>query len=515
MFAFAIWDGQRHRLLLARDPMGIKPIYYGVFGKTFLFASELRTLLGTELVPRRLDRAGLLNYLNFGSLYDPITLVEGISCLRPGHYLMWENGTLRDAKYWDLLEHRQGSSSNHSHATPGQRKNHEEETFAAIEQSVSMQIISDVPVGVFLSGGIDSSSLVGLLSRCGSQVSTFSIVFSEADYSEAEYSRAVANKFGTDHHEMLISQEEALKAIPHALGAMDQPTIDGINTYLVSRATREAGIKVALSGLGGDELFAGYSSFKTVPQMERFSMYWGHLPNFLKRPLASSFSAFASDTDQSRKLAAVLAPNSRIIHSYFLTRMLFTPEQSDLLSHSRDQQVTDRANASLAVELSRTEELDPVNRVSYLESRCYMLNTLLRDSDVMSMAHGLEIRVPLIDYRLAQQLLALPGNWKMDSRTPKPLLVGALRGELPDEIVHRRKRGFTLPFEHWLRDELRAEVESTLRRIADGPLATLLNVHAVNRVWEDFLQGRTSWSRPWSLYVLQRWCELHDIAAES
>jgi asparagine synthase (glutamine-hydrolysing) len=144
-----------------------------------------------------------------------------------------------------------------------------------------------------------------------------------------------------------------------------------------------------------------------------------------------------------------------------------------------------------------------------------MLNTLLRDSDVMSMAHGLEIRVPLIDYRLAQQLLALPGSWKMDSRTPKPLLVGALRGELPDEIVHRRKRGFTLPFEHWLRDELRAEVESTLRRIADGPLATLLNVHAVDRVWDDFLQGRTSWSRPWSLYVLQRWCELHDIAAES
>jgi asparagine synthase (glutamine-hydrolysing) len=458
-----------------------------------------------------MDRAGLLNYLNFGSLYDPIALVEGVSCLRPGHYLTWQKGTLQETKYWDLLEHRRQRSSNHLHASPAQRKSLEEEIFATIQQSVSMQTVSDVPVGVFLSGGIDSSSLVGLLSRCGSQVSTFSIIFREADYNEAEYSRLVAKKFETDHHEILISQEEALKAIPHALEAMDQPTIDGFNTYLVSQATREAGIKVALSGLGGDELFAGYSSFKTVPQMERFLRYWGRLSDFLKRPLANGFSTFASDTDQSRKLHAAIAPNSRVLHPYFLTRMLFTPEQSDLLSHSRDQQATDRVSASLVGELSRTESLDPINRVSYLESRCYMLNTLLRDSDVMSMAHGLEIRVPFIDHRLAEQLLALPGKWKMDGGTPKPLLVAALRGELPDEIVHRRKRGFTLPFEHWLRDELRAEVESTLRRIADGPLATLLNVHAVDRVWDDFLQGRTSWSRPWSLYVLQRWCELHAM----
>jgi asparagine synthase (glutamine-hydrolysing) len=513
MFAFAIWDGQRHRLLLARDPMGIKPIYYGVFGKTLLFASELRTLLGTGLIPRRMDCAGLLNYLTFGSLYDPITLVEGISCLRPGHYLMWENGALRDTKYWDLLENRQGSSSNHSHASPAQRKNQEEEIFAVIEQSVSMQTVSDVPVGVFLSGGIDSSSLVGLLSRRGSHVSTFSIVFREADYSEAEYSRLVAKKFETDHHEILVSQVEALKAIPHALKAMDQPTIDGFNTFLVSQATRAAGIKVALSGLGGDELFAGYSSFKTVPQMERFLRYWAGLPDLVKGSLASSFSAFASDTDQSRKFAAMLAPNSRVSHPYYLTRMLFTPEQSDSLSHSCSQQTIQRANACFFEELSRTGELDPINRVSYLESRCYMLNTLLRDSDVMSMAHGLEIRVPLIDHQLAEQLLTLPAKWKMDGGTTKPLLVAALRGELPQEIVHRRKRGFTLPFEHWLRDELRAEVESTLRRIADGPLATVLNGHAVNRIWNDFLRERTSWSRPWSLYVLQRWCELHDIKA--
>jgi len=157
--------------------------------------------------------------------------------------------------------------------------------------------------------------------------------------------------------------------------------------------------------------------------------------------------------------------------------------------------------------------LDPINRVSYLESRCYMLNTLLRDTDVMSMAHGLEVRVPLIDHLLAERLMAMPGAWKIDRHTPKPMLVGALRGALPDRVIHRPKRGFTLPFEHWLRDELRVQVETTLGNIAGGPLPHVLNATAVESVWKDFQHGRTSWSRPWSLYVLERWCELHSITA--
>jgi asparagine synthase (glutamine-hydrolysing) len=201
------------------------------------------------------------------------------------------------------------------------------------------------------------------------------------------------------------------------------------------------------------------------------------------------------------------------MHPYFLSRMLFTPDQTNALLNSPDPQMLNRANASSTEELSRAAELDPINRLSYLESRCYMLNTLLRDSDVMSMAHGLEIRVPLIDHKLAEKLFSLPGAWKLGKHSPKRLLVGALNGDLPDEIIHHRKRGFTLPFEHWLKDELRTEVESVLRRISSGPLATLLNPLVVERIWKDFLQGRTSWSRPWSLYILQRWCELHSMTA--
>lgn len=508
MFAFAIWDAHRCRLLLARDPMGIKPLYYGSFGQQFIFASEIRTLLGTGIVPRRMDHAGLLNYLTFGSLYDPITLIKGISNLRPGHYLIWEKGCTKEVKYWDLAA-EENAAHLVSQYSSSERTRLQNELYEALHNTVRMQMVSDVPVGVFLSGGIDSSSLVAMLTHGGSKLSTFSIVFGEAEYNEAEYSRLVADKFGTDHHEILVSQQHALQSIPAAMAAMDLPTIDGINTYLVSEKTRAAGIKVALSGLGGDELFGGYSTFSTVQKMERFVHFWRHVP--FRSALADAYALVAKDSDQTRKLMAVARANGGPFHPYFISRMLFTQETTASLLRLRDVQSFEDATASLIQNLDHARHLDAINRVSYLESRCYMLNTLLRDSDAMSMAHGLEIRVPLIDHRLAEKLFAMPGAWKVSRQTPKPLLVGALAGSLPEEIVHRRKRGFTFPFELWLRDELRDEVEESLRSVGRGPLAGALNLERVGKVWQDFLARRTSWSRPWSLYVLQRWCERNSV----
>jgi len=506
MFAFAIWDAQRHRLFLARDPMGIKPLYYCSVGPYFLFASEIRTLLSTGLIPRRLDRAGLANYLAFGSLYDPITLIDGVSALLPGHCLTWEKGRVRDAKYWDLVPRMDHVRSE---ATQKERTLLQEDVYATLTEAVRMQTVSDVPVGVFLSGGIDSSSLAGILRNGGADVDTFSIVFRESEYNEGEYSRMVAKAFGTCHHEVLISQHDALEAIPFALRAMDQPSIDGLNTFLIARQTRAAGIKVALSGLGGDELFAGYSSFRDVPRMERFARICSLFPGVLRKPLAHIFSLFASDTDQNRKLTALVGSNPS--HPYFLYRGLFTPAgRSSLLRSVGEQDIT-RADAVLQTNLESARDLDPINRVSYLEARCYMLNTLLRDADVMSMAHGLEVRVPLIDHLLAAKLIALPGAWKLDDNTPKPLLVNVLKGALPDEIVHRKKSGFTLPFERWMRDELHSEVGRGLQNMATGSLALLLDASAVQEVWNGFDKGTTSWSRPWSLYVLQRWCEVNSV----
>ena len=519
MFAFTIWDARRHCLFMARDPMGIKPLYYSHSDRYFLWSSEVRSLLGTGFVSRRIDSAGLISYLTFGSLYDPNTLVEGVRALPPGHFLNWKEGRITLGEYCDVIDPTITASA--ALANDGGAKSREQlenEVAQVLEESVRMQLVSDVPVGVFLSGGIDSSCLISILSRIGVRPSTFSIVFREADYSEAEFSRAVAKQFHTDHHEITVSQDDLLAVIEPAVHAMDLPTIDGVNTYFISQKARAAGIKVAISGLGGDEIFAGYSSFGTVPRMERIASTWRRMPGALREPLTNVYAALAVPSDQNRKLMALGRNGEQVIHPYFLSRMLFTPNQRNgllagVLSTGANADVLDfqRAEKPLTDCLSRAQSLDPINRVSYLETRCYMLNTLLRDSDSMSMAHGLELRVPLIDHRLARLVLGLPGAWKLDEATPKPLLVRNCGRELPDQIVHRKKRGFTLPFEHWLRDSLRPVVQKSLCKIEDGPLGGLIDQRAVCNVWKDFLAGRTSWSRPWSLYILQSWCQEHLV----
>jgi asparagine synthase (glutamine-hydrolysing) len=498
IFAFAIWDAAKSRIFLARDPMGVKPLYYSSSGTNFIFASEIRTLLGTGLVSRRLDHAALVQYLSFGSVYEPNTAIENIHALRAGHFLTWEKGNVRETCYWNVPRVA---------AATRRKPELEQEIRSKLDESVHMQTVSDVPVGVFLSGGIDSSAIVAVLSR-EQLPSTFSVVFREADYSEAEFSRAIAQQFQTDHHELLLSSADVLAAAPAAIDAMDQPTIDGLNTYVISKAAREAGVKVVLSGLGGDELFGGYSSFQDVPRMENFLQYWKHVPAY--RALANTFFDARSSSDKNEKLRTLTTANGSLVHPYFLSRMLFTPMQVSALFAG---EVDSRSQSPLRQALSYTTQMDPINRVSYLETRCYMLNTLLRDSDVMSMAHGLEIRVPIIDHKFTELLFSVPGADKLNRGTPKHLLVGALRSELPDRIIHRRKRGFTLPFEHWMKHEMRPAVEQSLRKLSAGPISSVIRSDAVQRVWQDFLDGRTSWSRPWALHVLQCWCEANDLSA--
>src|SRR5208283_960770 len=241
MFAFAFWDAPRKRLLLARDPMGIKPLYYHQSAETFIFASELRTLLGTGLVPRKADPTGILSYLEFGSVYEPWTIVEGVKAVPPGHVLTVENGSASSSReYWNALQSSGRGGSNQT-----SRNGAADQLPAILRDAVLSHLVSDVPVGVFLSGGIDSSALVAILSHNGVRANTFSLVFREEEFDEGQYSREVGRRFGTEHHEIQVSPQDTLASLPEALCAMDQPTIDGINTYLVSAKTRAAGVKVA------------------------------------------------------------------------------------------------------------------------------------------------------------------------------------------------------------------------------------------------------------------------------
>jgi len=503
MFAFALWDALRKQLLLARDPMGIKPLYYYHSKQTFIFASEVRTLLRTGFVPRKADPTGLLSYLEFGSVYEPWTIIEGVMAVPPGHVLTWKDGTVSSREYWDPLKSAEIVTP--EIATMAQLP-------TLLRDAVLSHLVSDVPVGVFLSGGIDSSALVAVLSHNGVRANTFSLVFQEQEFNEGQYSREVARRFCTEHHEISVSLQDTLAVLPGALCAMDQPTIDGVNTFLVSAKTRDAGVKVALTGLGADEMFAGYSNFRRVPKMEAFSKRFGRLPGVARAPLSASVALFAGKSDRSRKLVELASgQDSRhhpYVHPYFLVRTLFgTAERGAMFSAPGCQASQQSLDRVLHESVDESNSLDPVNRVSYLESRFYMRNTLLRDSDFMSMAHGLELRVPFLDRALVEACFRIPGERKLAGNSPKNLLLASLGVELPRGIVNRPKRGFTLPFERWLRGEMRPMVENALLQSNWDP--AFLNPRAAREVWIRFLAGETSWSRPWSLFVLQRWCEQH------
>ncbi|HEV8430021.1 MAG TPA: asparagine synthase (glutamine-hydrolyzing) [Pyrinomonadaceae bacterium] len=493
MFALALWDNQRETLLLARDPLGIKPLYCYVSENQFVFASELRALLASELVPRRLSAAGVDSYLANGSVEAPLTIVDGVKQLLPGHSLLVRVSEARQIELTDIEfanPGRQPTESTRKDAVA--RLRHE------LEESVRLHLVSDVPLGVFLSGGMDSSALVALMRRISKEPpKTFSVVFDEVKFTEAPFSRAVSERFNTDHCEIPLSEDRLLEILPEAIAAIDQPTMDGINTFVVSRAVKSKGITVALSGLGGDELFAGYPSFRRALRFEAISQ----MSKRVLRAAAGVGRLAASGSVQRDKFWQLANSEGDPEDVYRISRQLF----------SRDslKQITGRNGGYQRRNGNRTGG-DVVNTISKLELTGYMTNTLLRDTDAMSMAHSLEVRVPFVDMKVVDYVLSLPGEWKTAaSAGPKPLLADAVADLLPKEFLNRPKMGFTLPFENWLQGKLRGEVASVLERPTCG-----LNAQAVREVWSRFLEKprAVGWSRPWSLYVLARWCEINGVS---
>ncbi|QQS44850.1 MAG: asparagine synthase (glutamine-hydrolyzing) [Acidobacteriota bacterium] len=498
MFAFGFWDAAKRRLTLVRDRLGIKPLYYFHDGETFIFASEVRSLLATGLIERRLSGAALDGYLSFGSIQQPLTAIEKIYEVLPGHSLVFENGRVSSRPYWELRAGAEDGSKVGEEAVL-------ESVREVLEESVRLRLVSDVPVGAFLSGGIDSSAVVSMMRRAtNGEIRTFSVCFREEEFSERRYAERVAERYGTSHRSVLVTGEEILSSLPKALGAMDQPSIDGINTWVVSEATARAGLKVAVSGLGGDELFAGYGYFRTIARDEYLRAQVSHVPAGLRRAAAVTISAVTAG-HRAGKLSALLRGEQLDRHAVHLHRRLFTREQRDrLLRRDRpaDLQMLDGWSQR---QLGNCATADPVNQASALELGGYMSNTLLRDTDSMSMSHGLEVRVPLIDHRVVERMLELPGRIKLRPGTPKWLLVGAA-GDLPDEIVHRPKRGFELPFKVWLAGPLRDRVTEA---IESARMNELFRKEALLDLQRGFEQGRVTWSRLWSVVVLDEWLRVN------
>ena len=504
MFSFAVWDEEAQHLFLARDPFGMKPLYYYQTNECFLFASEVRTLLASGLVPRRLNQQGLASYLQFGSVQAPQTMIDGIRCLLPGHYL-----TVRLDQHTLQVEESVSPDALSRLPLPLPSITREEAVVTLrqlLEESVQAHLVSDVPLGVFLSGGIDSSALVALMGQVtNSQPKTFSVVFREQDYSEAPHARLIADQFGTDHQEVLLTEEQLLAQLPTALRSMDQPSIDGVNTFVISQAVKEAGVTVALSGLGSDEIFAGYPSFRRAGQVQTVQK----LPGWLRRS-ASTVGRFAwNGSVQREKFWDLLACDSNPDAAYRITRQLFDgPEIAPFASGIPEE----TSSPGSLFPLSQRPYQDVINAVSLCELNGYMANTLLRDTDVMSMAHGLEVRVPFVDTRVVQFVLSLPGAWKIDPQRPKSLLLDALGSLLPAQIWQRSKIGFTLPFERWMQSSLKAQMEDVL---VFGQRWEALSVPPcfAQQLWHAFVDcpQKVRWSRPWALYVLHRWCEQHQV----
>jgi asparagine synthase (glutamine-hydrolysing) len=496
MFAAAIWDNVSQELFLVRDRLGIKPLYYSLVDGQFLFASEIRALLATDLISRKINLAALNSYLMFGAVQDPITIIEDILSLPPAHTLTVNADGLRLEEYWELPLEGAGDQASLASAT--------ERIASRLEEAVQLRLVSDVPLGVFLSGGIDSSALAMFMRRVSrEQVKAFTISFVNEAFDEAAQAKQTALQLGVEHHSILLTEAEMLASCEGAVSALDQPSIDGTNTYYISRAVKDAGITVALSGLGGDEAFCGYSHFRTVPRMERFARRCAPVPYILRQTGAALLRS--SRSDRNAKLGALLLDDYGFTHPYFLARTLFLPEQIASLFEPDAIRAIEYGTWAerLRQIIERSQKLDPVNRISYLEFKTYIANTLLRDTDVMSMAHSLEVRVPLLDHRLLEDVMRLPGSVKLDRKTPKPLLVRSLPESLPAGITNRPKQGFTLPFAEWLPGQLRSEVEEAFTN-PPAALQGIINFDSALSIWRAFLAGECSWTRPWSLFVLYR-----------
>jgi len=491
MFALAIWDRRTRRLTLARDRFGIKPLYYSRHNGMWVFASEIRAIRASRLVDTPVNPLALAAFLRLGSIPGPMTAFEGVRELPPGALLIVSDagdGTLN--RYWEV-------------PAPALRvvnpKGAPSELRTLLLDSVRRHLMSDVPIGVFLSGGVDSAALVALMREIGhSKIRTLSIAFPEKEFDESGDAARIASRYETQHVVLEVRGEDVARDLKGIIASMDQPTIDGINTYYVSRLARWSGTTVALSGLGGDELFCGYASFRYVPRVLFFQRAVLGIP--VGRPLLCAMLAGFRSQRAARLRESLTCPPT-VYSAYLAVRGLLA--RSELMAITRPGPLQDAVRefdpvSTLAAFAPPLPE-DPVAATGVLELRAYLHNQLLRDTDVMSMTHGIEVRVPYLDHPLVEFAMTLPAGLRFDGKPRKWILIEALRDILPPD-VGGIKRGFTFPLGQWMRGPLSTLVNEVLGRGVKP-----FSPSAVAALRERVNQGRSHWSCLWALVVLSLW----------
>ncbi len=518
MFAFACWDPKERRLLLARDPLGIKPLYLArspdpAAGWSIAFASELRALLASGLLGTpRLDPQAVASSVWNGFVVGPPTAVKGIELLWPGHLLELDAAgrEVQQQDFWRIPDRRCGPIID------------EDDLAAILEEGLRLHLASDVPLAVFLSGGVDSSAVANLAQRAAqSPIHTFTLAFEERELNEGPAARRIAAAIGTRHHEVVLTEGHFVENLETALDSLDQPTFDGLNAYCMSRAIRAAGFTVALSGTGGDELFGGYTSYRDLPVLHRWSRRAALVPRNLQTAAASLATwplrrsgGMVPPQTRWAKLPEMVRHGDDLLALYQLAYALFLPGfQHELLAPGFAEALADGLPAAMRRRITaESRGRTPLSAISVMEQRLFLGERLLRDNDVASMAASLEQRVPLVDQLLFESVDRLPDRARYRPLGRKAMLrrIG-LRG-LDPALFERPKSGFVLPFDRWIRRGLKDTMDRTLRDPqAVAPVG--LDPAAVERLWRAFLDGAPGmyWSRVWSVYVLIRWCHRNRV----
>ncbi|MBX2884856.1 MAG: asparagine synthase (glutamine-hydrolyzing) [Granulosicoccus sp.] len=528
MFAFALWDSVRDTTLMVRDRMGIKPFYYATVNhdgcSQLLFASEVRALLASQRVPRVLDDHSVQSYLWHGFVPGPRTIVADIRLLEAGHLMEVDSrgNIVLQQRYWSApLNSKQGVSDDSNKS--GQDVD-VERARAELNEAIRLRLRSDVPVGVFLSGGVDSSVVThGSMKASPDAISTFTIGFDEAGFDESEQSADYAKEIGVDNTVRSISQQDFVDLLPTALSNMDQPTYDGINSYLISSVVRDHGIKVALSGTGGDELFGGYESFSNLYNAHRFGRFTSWMPAALlngairtaqriKNPQGMELRKFLDNN----KTVASLQHGSDTVAAYQALYGIFAGELiTRLHQFDADESMTYGLETEKLNQWRATVAGLPVESATgFLESSSFLTERVLRDADAASMAVSLELRVPLIDHVFVEALGRFPASQRYQPFGKKNLLKQIGLPEHQWARFDRPKSGFTIPISEWIGDALGARIRETL---GDKELARKLRLSS-STIQElvDFNTHENRqllWPRIWSVFVLMNWCQMHGLSS--
>ena len=497
MFAFAILNKKDNSIFIARDRLGIKPLYYYRSENHFIFSSEIKALLASDLVPRKICKKSIYDYIRYQTVHAPATIIKDVFMLMPGHYLKIENNSVKHKKYWSLKFKKEKSEKSYNEI----KKEIRDLVFSATEK----RMMSDVPLGAFLSGGIDSSIITGVMSELSNnKINTFSVNFDETEFSEGKYARIVAEKFGTNHTEIILTPKDFLENLPTALKFTDHPSGDGPNSFIVSKVTKKAGITVALSGLGGDEVFAGYEVFKQVLKAYQHKLL-SKTPLFARKLGASALSVLKKDI-HSQKIAELLQISDFSFENiYSVSRLLYT--EKELQSFFAEKESIPNRVKDIVSNISINEK-HLLSAVSAAEMQTYMQNILLRDTDQMSMASSLEVRVPFLDHRLIEYVYQVPDKYKYP-HTPKKLLVDSLN-ILPNKVVNRPKMGFLLPWDTWLKNELFTFADNRIKSFAARPF---FNKKTILSHWQAFQNSdkSVSWARLWIFIVLEDYIQKFNL----